>query len=164
MSIVTSFFFFFRSRSPRPERRSSTNLPGYGKWDAIEKLSFWFLKSFWEWEGGSKGYITKYNMVAKKLKYVKGRSRSFESHSSLLHIMHHLVFKSTSRLILSASRFTSLYTCQAISRNCIGCECPSVPYPLPVGSSCLPMSAPSSNRRATLVTGRPSSMFLAPNT
>ena len=80
-------------------------------------------------------------MVAKKLKYVKGRSRSFESHSSLLHIMHHLVFKSTSRLILSASRFTSLYTCQAISSNCIGCECPSVPYPLPVGSSCLPMSA-----------------------
>jgi len=69
-------------------------------------------------------------------------------------------------------------TCHRCSRNCIGCECPSVS---PSGWQFLltavsttrhrVTSPPSSNRRATLVTGsvcarrrRPSSMFLAPNT
>jgi len=68
--------------------------------------------------------------------------------------------------------------CHCCSKNCIGCECPSVS---PSGwqflltavstTQCRVTSPPSSNRRATLVTGSiyarrrwPSSMLLAPNT
>jgi len=75
-------------------------------------------------------------------------------------------------------QYTSSTTCHRCLRNCIGCECPSVS---PSGWQFLltavsttwhrVTSPPSSNRRATSVTGsvyarrrRPSSMFLAPNT